>query len=412
MSLGLTRDSGTHENVTQEPVISKVNSTINVRHEELESIVQNDNTARNISPDENVFPMKDIAVEGSDEESGGDEINVSSATESTNIPILDHLSPTQLSCQESVSNGFNCHSSGDEDSQVGRVLSSAALQVDRTIPISTSANCNLTFGEWFWTPFSEFRKIHMREIPRSYFPEFESSSYTLKFLPEASDFINKEGHKLHIPLTSDNLIVSDYEGELSSIVACVLAFLKDVSLQTDSHNEDGNGGAPQPSLSTRSLNHVPSNGSSDSDSLYSSSSISSDEFRFSSFDKLNLLDSLVPETFKRADHEGVIKSLAKGKYLVNCPYFNQFRDLRNRCCPSELYYIGSLSRCINWNAKGGKSKSFFAKTLDDRLIIKEIKRTEYDSFMKFAPEYFKYINQSFDMGNQTCLAKVLGIYQV
>lgn len=200
--------------------------------------------------------------------------------------------------------------------------------------------------------------MNMRDIQRSYFPELKSiSSYTPKLLPAASDFIHEEGQKLHIRLANDNFIVSDYEGELSSIVACVLALLKDLPCQSDSHNEDSKGegeGVLQAALSSRSLNKVPSNGSSDSDS-----SISSEEYRFSSFDRLNLLDSLVPETFKRADHEGVIKSLAKGKYLVNCPYFNQFRDLRSRCCPSELHYIASLSRCINWNAKRWEKQIFF-----------------------------------------------------
>ncbi|XP_038899624.1 putative 1-phosphatidylinositol-3-phosphate 5-kinase FAB1D [Benincasa hispida] len=410
ISLGVTINSGTTENVEPEPVMLKMNSNIDVGPEGSESIVENDDTKvqHDISVDENVSPQREAVVEGSIGESGGDELNLPLVTEVTEIPIMDDLSPKQLSRQGTLTNGFDYIHSDYENPQVGRVLSSGDLHLDRTIPISTGDS---TLSKLFWTPFSEIRQMHIRDIQRSYFPELKSiSSYTPKFLPAASDFINEEGQKLHIRLANDNFIVSDYEGELSSIVACVLALLKDLPLQADSHNEDSKGeggGVSQPALSSRSQNKVPSNGSSDSES-----SISSEEYRFSSFDRLNLLDSLVPETFKRADHEGVIKSLAKGKYLVNCPYFNQFRDLRSRCCPSELHYIASLSRCINWNAKGGKSKSFFAKTLDDRFIIKEIKRTEYDSFMKFAPEYFKYINESFDMGNQTCLAKVLGIYQV
>ncbi|XP_023535373.1 putative 1-phosphatidylinositol-3-phosphate 5-kinase FAB1D [Cucurbita pepo subsp. pepo] len=381
-SVGVTLNSGTSENVEPEPV----------GHEGLESIAQTDdrNVQQDVSVDENALHPKEIAVEHLDGESDGDELGLPSATEVTEIPIMDDLSPKQLSRQGSLSNGFNRRHSDDEDPQAGRVLSSG------DIPSSTG---NLTLDKLFWTPFSEIQQMRMRDIQRSYFPELKSiSNYTPKLLPTAHDFINKEGQKLHIFLSNEKFIVSDYEGELSSIVACVLALLKDLSLETDLHNEDSKG---------EGLNKVPSNGSSDSDS-----SVSSEEHQFSSFDRLNLLDSLLPKTFKRAEHEGIIKSLAKGKYLVNCPYFNQFRDLRRRCCPSELHYIASLSRCIHWNAKGGKSKSFFAKTLDDRFIIKEIKRTEYESFMKFAPDYFKYINESFDMGNQSCLAKVLGIYQV
>jgi 1-phosphatidylinositol-3-phosphate 5-kinase len=50
--------------------------------------------------------------------------------------------------------------------------------------------------------------------------------------------------------------------------------------------------------------------------------------------------------------------------------------------------------------------------MDDRFIIKQIKKTEFESFIKFAPEYFKHVYHSLDTGSQTCLAKILGIYQV
>lgn len=67
---------------------------------------------------------------------------------------------------------------------------------------------------------------------------------------------------------------------------------------------------------------------------------------------------------------------------------------------------------MKWDAQGGKSKAFFAKTLDDRFIIKQIKKTEFESFIEFAPDYFKHVYHSLDTGSQTCLAKILGIYQV
>ncbi|KAF8716497.1 hypothetical protein HU200_026282 [Digitaria exilis] len=61
---------------------------------------------------------------------------------------------------------------------------------------------------------------------------------------------------------------------------------------------------------------------------------------------------------------------------------------------------------------GGKSKVFFAKSMDDRFIIKQIKKTEFDSFLKFGLEYFKHLGVSQVSRNPTCLAKILGIYQV
>jgi 1-phosphatidylinositol-3-phosphate 5-kinase len=59
-----------------------------------------------------------------------------------------------------------------------------------------------------------------------------------------------------------------------------------------------------------------------------------------------------------------------------------------------------------------KAICLFAKTLDDRFIIKQVTKTELESFIKFSPEYFKYISESLSTGSPTCLAKVLGIYQV
>lgn len=72
----------------------------------------------------------------------------------------------------------------------------------------------------------------------------------------------------------------------------------------------------------------------------------------------------------------------------------------------------SLSRCQRWCAQGGKSNVYFAKSLDERFIIKQVVKTELDSFEDFAPEYFKYMKESLTSGSPTCLAKILGIYQV
>ncbi|XP_077230408.1 FORMS APLOID AND BINUCLEATE CELLS 1C [Tasmannia lanceolata] len=102
----------------------------------------------------------------------------------------------------------------------------------------------------------------------------------------------------------------------------------------------------------------------------------------------------------------------KVKFSVTCYFAKQFDALRRKCCPSEVDFIRSLSRCRRWNAQGGKSNVDFAKTLDDRFIIKQVPKTELDSFEKFAPQYFKYLMDSLNSGSPTCLAKVLGIYQV
>ncbi|XP_048443758.1 LOW QUALITY PROTEIN: 1-phosphatidylinositol-3-phosphate 5-kinase FAB1A [Pyrus x bretschneideri] len=102
----------------------------------------------------------------------------------------------------------------------------------------------------------------------------------------------------------------------------------------------------------------------------------------------------------------------KVKYTVTCYYATRFEALRRTCCPSEIDFVRSLSRCKKWGAQGGKSNVFFAKTLDDRFIIKQVTKTELESFIKFAPSYFKYLSESISSKSPTCLAKILGIYQV
>ncbi|CAK9157553.1 unnamed protein product [Ilex paraguariensis] len=102
----------------------------------------------------------------------------------------------------------------------------------------------------------------------------------------------------------------------------------------------------------------------------------------------------------------------KVKFSVTSYFARQFDALRKKCCPGEVDFVSSLSRCKRWSAQGGKSNVYFAKSLDERFVIKRVTKTELESFEEFAPEYFKYLTDSISSGSPTCLAKVLGIYQV
>ncbi|KAE9597285.1 hypothetical protein Lal_00007802 [Lupinus albus] len=102
----------------------------------------------------------------------------------------------------------------------------------------------------------------------------------------------------------------------------------------------------------------------------------------------------------------------KVNFSVTCYFAKQFESLIRKCCPNEVDFVRSLSRGQRWSAQGGKSNVYFAKSLDERLIIKQVTKTELDSFEEFAPQYFKYLMDSMNSGGPTCLAKILGIYQV
>ncbi|KAK4788753.1 hypothetical protein SAY86_020072 [Trapa natans] len=274
-------------------------------------------------------------------------------------------------------------------------------------------------SEWFWRSFPEIREAYFSKISPNFFSKIEpTNGTTSELLPFARHLILEEGCRLHIPLESGKgktYLLSDYEGEISSIIACALALLKQQPLE----HEHGNFRVEMQNLihtPPTNTTHLSSKGLLGPD-LVNSSIL--DETNLLCFDGLFMslhvasLDSLLASGELKAEVcLGVTRSMTKGKYSVVCPYADQFQDLRSRCCPSEVDFIASLSRCKNWDAKGGKSKSVFAKTLDDRFIIKEIKKTEFESFEKFAPLYFKHMLESFQIGNQTCLAKVLGIYQV
>jgi 1-phosphatidylinositol-3-phosphate 5-kinase len=61
----------------------------------------------------------------------------------------------------------------------------------------------------------------------------------------------------------------------------------------------------------------------------------------------------------------------EGAAVMTCKIFyaEQFDALRRKCGVAERI-IESLSRCLKWDSRGGKTKSVFLKTLDDRLVLK------------------------------------------
>ncbi|KAK9069464.1 hypothetical protein SSX86_011368 [Deinandra increscens subsp. villosa] len=261
---------------------------------------------------------------------------------------------------------------------------------------------------WMWTPFSQIQSIHFSDYQKGYLPKYEpTNSYTSG--STICKIITEEGAKIHFPLSTGNHIVSVYEDELSSMIASALAYLNDGKISSEDINDDTKSYENAQKLSSLSSPIWSSFTSTNSDSSSFGSSL--EESRYSSFDGLEILDSVADS---RYIHPVVFmgRSEKRAKYSVACLFAKDFLDLRGQCGLTELDYISSLSRCKHWDAKGGKSKSFFAKTVDDRFIIKEIKNTEFCSFLGFASEYFGYMTQCFKQGNQTCLAKILGIYQV
>ena len=83
-------------------------------------------------------------------------------------------------------------------------------------------------------------------------------------------------------------------------------------------------------------------------------------------DKFELERSLLHVTETHLKYQ-----VKEGSATMTCKIFyaEQFDALRRKCGVSERI-IESLSRCLKWDSQGGKTKSIFLKTLDDRLVLK------------------------------------------
>ncbi|KAM0345524.1 hypothetical protein ACHAPU_006451 [Fusarium lateritium] len=103
----------------------------------------------------------------------------------------------------------------------------------------------------------------------------------------------------------------------------------------------------------------------------------------------------------------------EGSATMTCKIFyaEQFDALRRKCGVAERV-VESLSRCLKWDSKGGKTKSVFLKTLDDRLILKSLSPIETSAFLRFAPGYFNIMAEALFHDLPSVIAKMLGFFQV
>ena len=101
----------------------------------------------------------------------------------------------------------------------------------------------------------------------------------------------------------------------------------------------------------------------------------------------------------------------QAKMLCKVFYAEQFDALRQKCGIADRI-VESLSRCAKWDSKGGKTKSIFLKTLDNRFILKSLAPIETQAFLKFAPGYFQIMSEALFHELPSAIAKMFGFYQV
>jgi 1-phosphatidylinositol-3-phosphate 5-kinase len=125
-------------------------------------------------------------------------------------------------------------------------------------------------------------------------------------------------------------------------------------------------------------------------------------------DELGLEESLLRPTGTHLKYQ-----FTEGSAKMLCKIFfaEQFDALRQKCGVADRI-IESLSRCLKWDSKGGKTKSVFLKTLDDRLVMKSLSPIETAAFLRFAPDYFNIMAKALFHDLPSVIAKMLGFYQV
>ncbi|KAF5205875.1 1-phosphatidylinositol-3-phosphate 5-kinase FAB1A [Thalictrum thalictroides] len=235
------------------------------------------------------------------------------------------------------------------------------------------------------------------------------------FISSASNLAS-EGARLLLPQTGhNNIVIPVYDNEPASVVSHALGSKEYEDWIADKLDAHGSWNASESNREDELVSSY-SSAASTLSAWQSFGSLDSEEIVFRSDASLNIgrvfLDQKKSPHFTISFEDEYSSAAGKVKFSVICYFARQFDALRKKCCPSEVDFIRSLSRCKRWSAQGGKSNVYFAKSFDERFIIKQVTKTELDSFVEFAPQYFKYLTDSLPSGSPTCLAKVLGIYQV
>ncbi|KAG0450341.1 hypothetical protein HPP92_026955 [Vanilla planifolia] len=267
-------------------------------------------------------------------------------------------------------------------------------------------------SKWIQMPFIQFYNL----VNKSFGTFDGLYEYNPVYIFSFRELERQDGARVLLPVGLDDTVIPIYDDEPTSVISYALVS-PDYHFQlSDSCEKTKDGADYSTPLTFFEIGNVQSFKPIDegsSESLKSNGTV-----EYNTLPKSSSRTSLVGDllVYNKALHVRVSfsdnGSLGKVKYTVTCYFAKQFDSLRRICCPSELDFIRSLSRCKKWGAQGGKSNVFFAKSLDDRFIVKQVTKTELESFMKFAPEYFKYLSESISTGSPMCLAKILGIYQV
>ncbi|KAF1941582.1 phosphatidylinositol-4-phosphate 5-kinase [Clathrospora elynae] len=128
---------------------------------------------------------------------------------------------------------------------------------------------------------------------------------------------------------------------------------------------------------------------------------------------METFDESVERNLLHEENHNIRYSFTNRGVKAHCKIFyaQSFDALRRKCGVAERF-VESLSRCSKWDSKGGKSKSIFLKTLDDRFVLKSLSPVEVQAFFKFGPNYFAFTHQNLFKSLPSVIAKMFGLFQV
>ncbi|KRZ35748.1 1-phosphatidylinositol 3-phosphate 5-kinase [Trichinella pseudospiralis] len=101
------------------------------------------------------------------------------------------------------------------------------------------------------------------------------------------------------------------------------------------------------------------------------------------------------------------------KFYCKIYFPRQFRMLRQMIFPfGESAFVRSLANCEPWQPSGGKSGAKFFRSLDRRFVLKQMSRFETQSFVNFAPHYFRHLSSACFDGRAVSLVKIFGVFRI
>ncbi|XP_067371389.1 1-phosphatidylinositol 3-phosphate 5-kinase isoform X4 [Channa argus] len=242
-------------------------------------------------------------------------------------------------------------------------------------------------------------KSTMKAILANFLPGNSYNPIPLPFDPD----------KHYLMYEHERVPIAVCEREPSSIIAFALS-CKEYKTALDDLSKASNGAGDEMPMVTSGgesrAKSSPARPSESASSLQSRSSVEADPLK-----DAELADKQKKQTLN--PHIELQFSDANAKFYCRVYYAEEFHKMREVIMEStEEDFIRSLSHCVNWQARGGKSGAVFYATEDDRFILKQMPRLEVQSFLDFAPHYFTYITGAVQQKRPTALAKILGVYRI